>query len=59
VDVESKGDCIVITTRGRLVARVEPIYATRPRLKGTWEGKAKIVGDIVYFSDNPWDSESD
>jgi len=63
-DVETKGDCIVITKHGRPIARVAPIRvapvnATKPRLKGTWKGLAKIKGDIVYFSDNPWACESD
>jgi prevent-host-death family protein len=58
-DVETKGDRIVITMHGRPVARVEPIDAKKSRLKGTWKGLAKIKGDIVYFSDNPWECESD
>ena len=60
-DVETKGDRLVITKtkRGRPVARVEPIHATKPRLKGTLEGLARINGDIVYFSDNPWEREAD
>lgn len=58
-DVETKGDCIVVTRRGKPIARIEPIYATKPRLKGTWKGLARIKGDIVHFSDNPWECESD
>jgi prevent-host-death family protein len=58
-DVETKGDCIVITRRGRPFARVAPIHATKPRLKGTWEGLVRIKGDIVYFSDNSWECEAD
>jgi len=58
-DVEAKGDRIVITKRGRPVARVERMDASKPRLRGMWEGKARIKGDIVYFSDNPWECESE
>ena len=58
-DVETKGDRIVITKRGRPVARVERIEAAPPRMKDTWKGVVKIKGDIVYFSDNPWEVESD
>ena len=58
-DVESKGDRIVITKRGRPVARVERMESEKPSLRGMWKGKAKIKGDIVYFSDNPWEVESD
>src|ERR1700730_6346352 len=48
-DVESKGDRIVITKRGRPIARVERITAAKPRMKGTWRGLVKIKGDIVHF----------
>jgi prevent-host-death family protein len=58
-DVEAKGDRIVITKRGRPVARVERLDASKPRLQGMWKGKARIKGDIVYFSDNPWECESE
>jgi prevent-host-death family protein len=57
--VETKGDRIVITKRGRPIARIEPVEPLKPRLRGTWEGKARITGDIVYFSDNPWEVELD
>ncbi len=58
-DVESKGDRIVITKRGRPVARVERIDVPKPRLRGTWKGKARINGDIVYFSEGPWECDSE
>jgi prevent-host-death family protein len=58
-DVETKGNRFVITKHGRPFARVEPIYAKKPRLKGTWKGQARINGDIVYFSDNPRECEAD
>jgi antitoxin (DNA-binding transcriptional repressor) of toxin-antitoxin stability system len=58
-DVEAKGDRIIITKRGKPVARVERMEAPKPSLRGTWKGKAKIKGDIVYFSDDPWEVESD
>jgi len=58
-DVETKGDRIVITKRGRPIARVERINDAKPRMKGTWKGLVKIKGDIVHFSDNVWEVESD
>jgi len=58
-DVDKNGDRIVITKRGRPVARIEPIAETKPKLKGTWKGHVKIVGDIVNFSDGPWEVESE
>lgn len=58
-DVETKGDRIVITKRGRPVAEVVPAKAAVPRLQGTWKDSVKILGDIVYFSDDEWESEKD
>jgi antitoxin (DNA-binding transcriptional repressor) of toxin-antitoxin stability system len=40
---------IVITKRGKPVARIEPIRPKLQPLKGRWAGLAKIKGDIVYF----------
>ena len=58
-DVESKGDRIVITKRGRPVARVERVDVPKPRLQGMWKGKARIKGDIVYFSEGPWGCDTE
>jgi len=58
-DVETKGDRIVITRRGRPVAEVLPSKASIPPLRGTWKDSVKILGDIVYFSDEEWESEKD
>jgi len=57
--VETKGDRIVITRRGRPVAEVVPPKATARPLRGMWKDSVKILGDIVYFSDNEWESEKD
>jgi prevent-host-death family protein len=57
-DVASKGDRVVITKRGRPMARVEPIDA-KPKLRGTWKGRVKILGDIVNFHDDPWEVDSE
>ena len=58
-DVETNGDRIVITRRGRPVAEVVPPGATARPLRGMWKDSVKILGDIVYFSDNEWESEKD
>jgi antitoxin (DNA-binding transcriptional repressor) of toxin-antitoxin stability system len=58
-DVEKNGDQIVITKRGRPLARVERMVAEKPRLKGTWKDTARILGDIVYFTDDPWEVDSE
>jgi antitoxin (DNA-binding transcriptional repressor) of toxin-antitoxin stability system len=58
-DVDNKGDRIVITKRGRPIARVERVNVPKPRLRGIWKNKAKIKGDIVHFSEGPWESDSE
>jgi prevent-host-death family protein len=58
-EVQSKGACIVITKWGQPVARVERIEDPKPRLKGTWKGHVKILGDIVNFHDDPWKVDSE
>ena len=58
-EVESKGNRIVITKRGRPIAQVAPIISPKVRLRGTWEGLVEIKGDIVHFSDDSWESDSE
>jgi len=58
-EVERKGNRIVITKRGRPMAQVAPIISPKVRLRGTWEGLVEIKGDIVHFSDDSWESNSE
>jgi antitoxin (DNA-binding transcriptional repressor) of toxin-antitoxin stability system len=58
-DVQAKGDRIVITKRGRPVARVERFEDPKPKLRGTWGGQVKILGDIVNFHDDAWEVDSE
>jgi hypothetical protein len=58
-DVEKNGDRIVITKRGRPVARVERAVAEIPKLRGSWKGRVKILGDIIYNTDDPWEVDSE
>jgi len=58
-DVETKGDRIVIARHGSPVAEVVPPKATARPLCGMWKESVKILGEIVYFSDNEWESEKD
>jgi prevent-host-death family protein len=52
--VEKTGNDIVITKRGRPVARLAPV-TTRPRtLVGALKGHIRIAGDIVAPIDVPW-----
>jgi prevent-host-death family protein len=56
-DVETKGDRIVITKRGRPVAEVIPSKNVIPPLRGSWKDSVRILGDIVYFdTSDEWES---
>ncbi len=58
-DVETKGDRIVITKRGKPVAEVVPSRTAIRPMRDSWKGTVKVLGDIVYFSDDEWESEKD
>ena len=47
-EVEATHEPIVITKRGRAVAKLVPVEAEKKEdLLGSWQGKVEIVGDIV------------
>ncbi len=55
--VVESGESLVITKRGRPVARVVPIALPRRSLRGTWKGQVRIKGDIVHFdTSQDWES---
>lgn len=47
--VARQGDSLVITKRGRPVARVVPVSAPARPLRGSWKNVVKTTGDIVQF----------
>ena len=53
-DVQATRTEIVITKRGKPVARLGPIGPARGSLRGAWKGMARIHGDIVQVD---WSSE--
>jgi len=53
-DVQANGGEVVITKRGKPVARLAPIGPARRTLRGAWKGMARIRGDIVHVD---WSSE--
>ncbi len=53
-DVHKHGDRLVITKRGRPVARVLPVPEETKSLRGTWEGIVTGDQDIVYLD---WSSD--
>ena len=56
-DVANQGDSIIITKRGRPIAKVEPVSRPGKTLRGTWKGIVKGDADIVYFNvADEWES---
>ena len=48
-EAQRSGKCLIVTWRGRPIARVEPIAPERgKRTLGTFRGRMKIHGDIVH-----------
>lgn len=56
-EVAEKGHTLIITKRGKPVAKVEPVTRPRNSLRGSWKGIVKIKGDIVNFHDD-WGPDS-
>jgi prevent-host-death family protein len=53
-DVQAKRTEVVITKRGKPVARLSPIGPARGSLRGAWKGMVEIRGAIVQVD---WSSE--
>ncbi len=51
-EVQSGGGSVIITKRGRAVAKLVPMDSNPRSLLGYMEGKMEIVGDL---SESPWD----
>lgn len=51
-EVQSGKEPVVITKRGRAVAKLVPVDAHPKSLLGYMQGKMEIVGDL---SESPWD----
>jgi prevent-host-death family protein len=55
-DVAERGETVIITKRGKPLAKVVPIEPESRPLKGRWKGLAKTKGDIVYFASEDWEA---
>lgn len=55
-EAHATGNELIITKRGKPVARVVPIGAKRASTRGAWKGSVRIRGDIVHVD---WTSEFD
>ena len=47
-EVSEEGIELTITKRGKPVAKLVPVSATRRSQRGAWKGLATIEGDIVH-----------
>jgi antitoxin (DNA-binding transcriptional repressor) of toxin-antitoxin stability system len=47
-EVRDSGTEVIITKRGKPVARLLPIGGQGRSLRGAWKGLARIRGDIVH-----------
>jgi prevent-host-death family protein len=56
--VAATGASIVVTKRGRPVARLSPVRARRASGLGFMKGRIRILGDIVSPLDTTWDADS-
>ncbi len=55
--VEENGDTLIITRRGRPIAKVVPASLPKKSLRGSWKGIVKVEGDIVHFdTSQDWES---
>lgn len=55
-EVNETGTEIVITKRGKPVARLVPAASGRPSIYGCMKGTGRIVGDIVEPIEQEWDA---
>jgi len=46
-EVQKKRQAVVITKRGKPVAKLVPVDLADDEIIGSWRGKLKVVGDIV------------
>jgi len=56
--VASTGASIVVTKRGRPVARLSPVHARRGPGLGFMKGRIRILGDIMSPIDAAWDADA-
>ena len=57
-EVQQSRKEIVITKRGKPVAKLVPVHEEAPKLFGRMKGSVKILGDIVGPAGEIWFAES-
>jgi len=53
-DVQTTRTEVIVTKRGKPVARLVPIGSSRGSLRGAWKAMVRVRGDIVHAD---WSSE--
>jgi len=48
---------VIITKRGKVVARMKPEVPAGYSMKGCDKGRIKVLGDIVHFSMGEWEMD--
>ncbi len=56
-DVRTSHQSVVITKRGKPVARLVPIEENAPALFGCLEGTVTVLGDIVAPTGESWEAD--
>jgi prevent-host-death family protein len=51
-EIAEHGDTLIITKRGKPIAKVQPLQQQRKPIWGSWKGIVKIKGDLVNFHDD-------
>ena len=57
-EVQETGRCVVITKRGRPVAKLVPVAEAGARdVFGCMRGTVRVVGDLVLPLEEPWEAD--
>lgn len=54
-EVQRTGEELVITKRGKPVAKLSPVRKERPKLFGCMKGSIEILGDIIEPVESGWE----
>lgn len=56
-EIAEQGNTVVVTKRGRPIAKVTSLAAGKKRLRGTWKGIVRLNGDLVHFdTSDDWEA---
>lgn len=58
-EVQARGDEIIVTKRGKAVAKLVPIEHVQNKAFGRMRGSVIITGDIISGGDEAWEADSD